>query len=181
MLQEPSKELRAGESHRSLLVVIRIILPTESDFRFGDGDNPMVGNSNAMGIASQVLQDMVWPAKGWFRIHDPILPKQGAQESAEVGLVRQRYTLSEESELLGVESAPQASAELAAEDAAEHLHRQEEIGSRRDPARVVWRKATTRHDTMDVRVLLESLSPSVQDGEESNLGTQMLRIGRDFP
>src|SRR5215510_2739682 len=129
MLQESSQELCTSESHRAHLVVICIILPTEPDVGFGDRNNPMVGNSDAMGVPRQVLQDMVWPAKGWLRIHDPILQKQSSQEPAEVTFLRQRQTLTEEGELLGVESAPQASAELAAEHAAEHLHGQEEIGS----------------------------------------------------
>ena len=89
----------------------------------------MIGNGDAMGITSQVLQDMVWPAKRWLRIHDPILLKQRSQESAEVVFIRQRQTLAEEGELSLAESAPQTSAELAAKHAAQHLHGQEEIGS----------------------------------------------------
>src|SRR5262245_39835713 len=129
MQQEPAKELSAGQSHGALLVVIGIILPPESDLRFGDGDNPMVGDGNTMGITSQVLENVVWPAKGWFRIHDPILLEQSPQEPAEVAFIRQRQTLTEEGELLGVKSASQTRAEFAAEDAAEHLHRQKEMGS----------------------------------------------------
>ncbi|OLC96527.1 MAG: hypothetical protein AUH86_09480 [Acidobacteria bacterium 13_1_40CM_4_58_4] len=29
---------------------------------FGDGDNPMAGDGDAMEITSQILQDMIWPA-----------------------------------------------------------------------------------------------------------------------
>jgi hypothetical protein len=84
VLQEPTKELYAGEIHRALFVVIGIVLPTEVDLRFGDGDNPMVGNGHTMGIPSQVLQDVVCTAKRWLGINDPILLKQSSQESAEI-------------------------------------------------------------------------------------------------
>ena len=73
MLHEPPKELGAIECDGALLVVIHIILPTEANVGFGDGNNPMVGDGDAMGIASQVLKNVVWPAKRWFRIYDPIL------------------------------------------------------------------------------------------------------------
>src|SRR5262249_4114822 len=101
MLQEPAEEIFAGQRHGALLVVIGIILPPESDLRFANGENPMVGDGHAMGITSQVFQDVVWPAKGWFGIHDPILLKQRSQESAEILFIRQRQTLTEEGELSG--------------------------------------------------------------------------------
>jgi hypothetical protein len=129
VLQKPAEELGAGESHGALLVVIRIILPAEPDLRIGDGENPMVGDGDAMRIASQVLQNVVWTAKRRLRIHDPILLKQGSQEPAEVAFIRQRQTLTEERESFGVESASQASAELATKDAAQDLYRQKEIRS----------------------------------------------------
>ena len=63
MVQKPTEELGGGESHGALLVVIRIILPAEPDLGIGDGENPMVGDGDAMGITSQVLQNVVWTAK----------------------------------------------------------------------------------------------------------------------
>jgi hypothetical protein len=71
MLQEAAKEFFAGEAHRALLAVVGVIFPSETDLRFIDGENPMVGNGDAMGITSQVLQDVVWTAKGWLGINDP--------------------------------------------------------------------------------------------------------------
>ena len=96
MQQETAEELGTGESHGALLVVIRIILPAEPDLGIGDGENPMVGDGDAMGIASQVLQNVVRTAKGRLGIHDPILLKQGTQESIEVALLCQRQTVAEE-------------------------------------------------------------------------------------
>ena len=72
------EELFAGESHRAFLTVIGIVLPAEADLGFGERNNPMVRDGDAMGITSQVLQDVVWSAKGWFGIDDPILLKQGS-------------------------------------------------------------------------------------------------------
>jgi hypothetical protein len=52
VLQKPAEELGAGESHGALLVVIGIILPAEPDLGIGDGENPMVGDGDAMRITS---------------------------------------------------------------------------------------------------------------------------------
>jgi hypothetical protein len=88
MLQEAAKEFFAGEAHRPLFAVVGVIFPSESDLRFSEGKNPMVGDGDAMGITSQVLQDVVWFAKGWLGINDPILLKQSSQESAEILFLR---------------------------------------------------------------------------------------------
>ena len=45
---------------------------------------------------------------------------------------------------------------------------------------MVWGQAPTRHDTMDVRMRLECLSPGMQDGQEAETGAKMLRVGRDL-
>ena len=87
MAEKAAKKLFAGESHRAFFAVIGIVLPTEADLGFGDRDNPVVGDSDSMGITSQVLQDMVWSAKRWFRINDPILLKQRSQKSVEVAFI----------------------------------------------------------------------------------------------
>jgi len=88
MLQKSAKEFFAAEGHRAFLAVIGIILPPEPDFGFGDREKTMIGDGNAMGVAGQIVQNMVWPAKGWFRIHDPIVLKHGSEKSPEVLFIR---------------------------------------------------------------------------------------------
>ena len=39
--------------------------------------------------------------------------------------------------------------------------------------------ATARHYTMQMRVMLQSLTPGMQQGDEADLGTQVLGRGRD--
>ena len=48
-----------------------------------------------------------------------------------------------------------------------------------DPALTVRADTATRYNAMEMRVEKQVLSPTVQDGEKSDLGTQMLRIGGD--
>ena len=80
-------------------------------------------------------------------------------------LLMKRHALAEEAQLIASKKRRRSPAtNLPREDAAEHLDRQQEAGTRRDPARVVRRKAATRHHTMDVRMWSERLSPGVQNG-----------------
>ena len=45
---------------------------------------------------------------------------------------------------------------------------------------MVGRQPTTRHDTVDVWMSLQSLSPGMQNAEKADLGTEAIRIGRNF-
>ena len=80
VLQELEQKLLAGESHRALLIVMSIIFPSESHVLFVDGDDSMVGNSNPMSVASEILQDVFSATKRWFGIDDPVLFRQLVHE-----------------------------------------------------------------------------------------------------
>ena len=69
---------------------------------------------------------------------------------------------------------------LPAEDAAEKPDRQEEAGRGGNPSGAVKREAAARYDAVDVRMVLEVLSPGVQNAEQSHLGTEVLRVASDF-
>ena len=70
--------------------------------------------------------------------------------------------------------------ELAAEQPAQHAHRQEEAGPARSPRASVLAQSTRRHHTVHVRMVDERLAPGMQDGEESEAGTEMLRVVGDL-
>ena len=49
------------------------------------------------------------------------------------------------------------------------------------PALVIRRQAAARHNTVNVWMRLQGLSPGMQDAEEADLGTETLWIRGDFP
>jgi uncharacterized protein (DUF427 family) len=78
-----------------------------------------------------------------------------------------------------LERPSQMNQEPLAEVATEDLARKEEgftIPSTRDPSRVVGADSPTRHYTMDMRMKMEVLTPTVKHGEEADRRTQTLRI-----
>ena len=95
-------------------------------------------------------------------------------------LVVKWHALTKEAQLTAGKEAPQPGNELAAEDTTEHLDRQQESGTRCDPARVVCRESATGHHAVDVRMWSEGLSPGVQNGQEASLCAQVLGIGKDL-
>jgi hypothetical protein len=57
------------------------------------------------------------------------------------------------------------------------VDRQEEAWSATDPAGTVERWATAWYNAMDMRVVMQGLPPSMEDGDEPDLGAEMLWIG----
>src|SRR5271157_5713091 len=100
-----------------------VVLPLESYVGVGDGENAVVGNRNAVGIASQILQDMLGPAKRGLGVDHPILSKQGTQERREGLRVGQGKTFPVEGQSAGTRSTAQSVDELAAKNPAEDFHR----------------------------------------------------------
>jgi hypothetical protein len=58
-----------------------------------------------------------------------------------------------------------------------HPHRQEERGSRGDPAFAVERDLAVRDDHVDVRMLGECRTPGMEHGGDADAGAEMLRVG----
>ena len=107
--------------------MVGVIFPTEEHLGFVDRHNAVVGDGYAVGVTSQIVQNVFGSAERWLGINDPILFTQGVQKCAEGFFLGQRQALSVKDQLLGAESMPQSGQEFPAEDWAEHQDRQEEV------------------------------------------------------
>ena len=67
VLHEAAQELFRRKRHRAMSAAMGIILPAKPDCGVGDGEQPMVGNGDAVGIACQVVKHMLGAAEGWLR------------------------------------------------------------------------------------------------------------------
>ena len=76
MQQEAAQEFIVRQAGELLLVVVSRIAPAESDLAIGKGDEAMVGDGHAMGVAAQILQDIFGTTEGTFQVHHPVLSKQ---------------------------------------------------------------------------------------------------------
>ena len=87
----------------------------------------MVGDGDAVGVASQIMQHVLGAAEGWLGIDDPVLAIKRAQEDGEALLFLERHALAEEAQLMAGKEPSQSGDELASKDAAEHLDGQEKL------------------------------------------------------
>jgi len=138
MEHEAAQELFGGNRHLALLAAVSVVLPPEGDLAVGHGDETVIGNGDAMGIAGQVVEHMLRPSEGTFRINYPVLAKEWPEESMKGLLSGQCLEATGKAELALTKGSLQASDKLAAKDAAEHFHRQEEGVAGMDPAPLVW-------------------------------------------
>ena len=76
-----------------------------------------------------------------------------------------------------LESVLETFDELAAKHAAQHFDRQEEGISRMHPALVIGRETAGGNHVVDVRMMLERLSPGMEHAQETDLSAEMLGIG----
>jgi hypothetical protein len=62
MKQETTQELMSGNGHDLLLAAVSIVSPAEGDAIVFEGNEPIVGNGDAMGVSGQVVENMLGAA-----------------------------------------------------------------------------------------------------------------------
>ena len=131
-------------------------------------------------VAGEVLDHLSWRPERRPHVDDPIVVVERCEIGAESGGVVEIGELTTELELSIVEGSDEVVEELPSEHPCEHENRQEESGPTRDPTRAVGRQSSGRDEAVDVRMMLEGLSPGVQDGEETDRSAEVFRVRRDL-
>jgi hypothetical protein len=110
----------------------------------------MVGDGHPMGVAAQVLEDILGAAKGWFAVDHPVLPEEWPEPRSEgLGLPEQRQIPGKVQAAL-LEGGCETIGELAAKHLAKHRDGEKEAWVRSNPAGVIEREPTGGDDTVDV-------------------------------
>ena len=139
----------------------------------------MIGNRDPVGVAADVVHHLLGAGEGRLGVDDPFHIAHGIEMPAENLRVSKGLEGREELEFAGIESLLQISQEQSAERAGQHPYGQEETGAAMNPPTTIGGDSATRDDTMQVGVKEEILSPTVEHGEEADLGAQMFGIGSD--
>jgi len=133
-----------------------------------------------MGIAGQVVENMFGATEGWLGVDDPVLLAEFPEEAAECARQGKLLERAMELEPVVFEQFTKPHPELAAEAAAKYLDGQEEAWRRIDPSGTIGSKAAGGNDVVDVGMMLKVLSPGMEHAEESDVGSQVLRIAGQF-
>lgn len=70
--EEPAEKLVDRQGHHLAPVMVGIVLPGKPDDPLVEADQPVVGEGDPMGIASEVLEHLRGAGKGPLGIHDPV-------------------------------------------------------------------------------------------------------------
>ena len=140
----------------------------------------MVGYSDTVRIASQVMQNMFWSAKRGLGVDNPVLLRQGVQKRIKGRFVGQSFAFSMKGQLAFIIRLAQYIDELTAKYLAENLYWQQESVSQRNPSGVIGRKSAGRNNEVDMGMTVHYLSPGVQNSEKADVGSKMFRIGCYF-
>ena len=178
--EEAAQELVDGKAHDELPVAVGGVSPAEADLAVGEGDQPAVGDADAVGVGAEIAQGMFRSAEGSLGVDDPVVTEEDSEPGGEAAWLEERCEVAVELELAFLERGLEASNELAAEDASEHLDREEEGAAGGDPTGVIGSEATGGDHAVDMGVVLQPLVPGMEHAEEADLGAEMPRIACDL-
>ena len=86
----------------------------------------MVGDGNAVSVASQIVEDMFWPAEGRLSVDDPLMTEKQPEPGCEGSGLGQRDEMAVELELALLEGLSQMNQEPFAEEGTQDLDGKEE-------------------------------------------------------
>ena len=191
--QETPHELVGIERENALPVAIAVVLPLKNvlstlaplDLSVFHAGKPVIVDGDAMGVASQILQDLLWAGKRRFRVDHPLAFPRGGDSLLKTLPVAQRNKAGKELEFALVESLLEILAqelkahfqEQAVEQAREHADGKEESRAASDPVGTAGRNSAPADEAMQMRTMKQILSPSVQDGDPTDLCAEMFGIG----
>jgi len=101
--EKAADKLVGVKRHYLGFVAGAIVLPTEADVATLARQEPAVGDGDAMGIAAQIIEDLLRPAEGTFGVNDPVDFAERLQIAGESGGFDQPREPPEESKLAGLE------------------------------------------------------------------------------
>jgi hypothetical protein len=88
--QEAAQELLDRQGHQTLLVAVRGVSPAKGDLVALQGDQAVIGNRHAVGVAAEITENVFGATEGWFAIDHPVLPEQWAEKGRESLRFRQK-------------------------------------------------------------------------------------------
>jgi len=91
MEEKTTNELDRLQGHRFSLVAGGIVLPFESDSAIGQRYQSPIGDGNTVGVASQILENLFWPAEGRLGVNYPFQVTCLLTQSLECGRLSQRF------------------------------------------------------------------------------------------
>jgi len=146
-------------------VAVGAVLPAEGHLTCVEGDEPVVGEGDAMSVAGQVGEDLIGAGERGLADHHPACGGRAREQGV-------RVFIALPGNLGAIDGGLERGQELSAEDLGEDPHRQKEVRAGGDPVGVAGIEPAAGDDAAQMRVKEQELGPGVQDGGEGDLGAQ---------
>ena len=178
--QESADELEHIERHELHFAVIRVVLASEGNGIAVHGDQPVVGNGDAVYVPREIPEHTIRVRERTLEIDDPLVP---------AGLIKVRFerfgvgklrNSAVESEISFGKSPFEEINELAPKDGSDDFERQEELFGSGNPLGSVGGKTSGGDDEMDMRVVAERLPPCVQNAEKADFSSEVSGISGEL-
>jgi hypothetical protein len=88
--QEAAQEFLDRQGHQALLVAVRGVSPAKGDLVALEGDQAVIGDRHAVGVAAKITENIFGATEGRLAIDHPVPPEQGAEERSESLRFRQK-------------------------------------------------------------------------------------------
>jgi len=181
MQQETTQEFIDVKSEESLFVLVSGVSPAERDLVIQEGNEPPIGNRNAMGVSAEIAQHLIGSTEGRLAVDHPSRRVKLTDQTPKQFGLSQAAKQAVKLKLSGSVSLLERFEKLAAEDFAENPFRKKEaIISRTDPMGMVAGQAAGRDDAVNVGMMLQFLIPGMENTEEANLGAEPPGVCGDF-
>ena len=178
--QEAADELNRIEGHGLSAGMVRVVFPVEADVAVFQRAKTVIGDGDAVSVASQILEHASWATEGRLDVNDPFELRGYFTHGLKRGRLGQIAKLAREVKPTFAKSSSQIEKEEFAEQAAEDLIRKEEgILPASDPAAAVGGEAAAGHDAVQVRMKMQVLTPGMQHGKEADGGAEMSGVAGD--
>ena len=156
-----------------------IIFPLKTNLTVFDIEQAVVRDSNAVSVSAHVVEYLLWSGERALGIDYPLVFFPFCDMPGENESFAKSLQTPEKLQFPRIEWLLQGFQEQASEKLRQNADGQKEVRPARDPPLSIGRQPIAGHDTMQVRMKLEVLPPTVKHGEEADFRSQMLGIGGD--
>jgi hypothetical protein len=156
-----------------------VVLPAEGDAALVQGQQPAIGDGDAVGVAREIREHGRGPGERALGVDDPLALAQRREPVRRRRLGRPGPRAHRRSAAVrghGPRPAPRGSADGTTARARAPAGRTPATATQRSPSSA---RATAGHDAVHVRVVGQRRAPGVQHQGDTDAGTEVLGVGGD--
>jgi hypothetical protein len=174
MQQKATDEFICGKRHHFIFVVVAVIPEAEHHTAVIGIENTIVGDSDPMGIPTEVIDDLLYSPERRFAIDDPIRFVQFGYECTVPGGIVKILRITPEVQIFFLKIMQKLSTKHLGHD----FDREEEFLASGLPSSDI-RKPSARYDAMQMRMIAQVLPPCVKYAGNAGRCAEIFFVGTE--